>query len=170
MAKYIANVTGKLKEVQPITTSAGAGDASKIIQTDSTGRIDNSLMPVGIGAEVAVGTAGEALTAGNFVNLFSGATGLGVRKADASTNAKPADGFVLNSYSNAQSGVTVYLLSQTNTAVTSLTLGSEYWLDTTPGAVTTTAPSASGNIVQLLGRATSTTSLLFESRSYYELI
>jgi hypothetical protein len=170
MAKYIANVSGKLKEVQPISTSAGAGDANKIPQTDSTGRIDVSMMPIGVAAEVVIGTAGEALTSGNFVNIYSGATGLAVRKADATTSAKPADGFVVTSYSNAQSGVTVYMVSNTNTALTSLTIGAEYWLDTTAGAITITPPSASGNIVQLLGRATSTTSLMFSDRTYYELI
>jgi hypothetical protein len=51
MAKYIANVTGQLTEIAGISTSAGAGDAGKIPQLDGTGRLDATLMPVGLGAE-----------------------------------------------------------------------------------------------------------------------
>jgi hypothetical protein len=45
-----------------------------------------------------------------------------------------------------------------NTALSALTLGATYWLSTTPGTgVATTPPSATGNVVQLLGKAISVT-------------
>lgn len=47
--KYIRNNGGTLTETEAITSSAGAVDAGKIIALDSTGRIDNSMMPVGSG-------------------------------------------------------------------------------------------------------------------------
>jgi hypothetical protein len=47
-----------------------------------------------------------------------------------------------------------------NTALGSLTLGAQYFLSTTPGVgVATTPPSASGNIVQRLGKAISLTEI-----------
>jgi hypothetical protein len=160
--KYLALIAGKLKEVFAIQTSAGAADAGKIIALDSTGRVDPTMMPVGIGAEAITATATEALTAGNFVNVYNNAGAIGVRKADATTNAKPANGFVLIGVANA-AVATVYLISQTNTALTGLTAGAEYWLSTTPGGVITTAPAAAGNLVQFLGFAASATSLVFEN-------
>ena len=51
MAEYIANVSGTLTEVSGLASSAGAGDAGKIPQLDAAGRIDASMMPVGIGAD-----------------------------------------------------------------------------------------------------------------------
>lgn len=37
-----------------------------------------------------------------------------------------------------------------------------YYLATSPGEVTTTPPSASGNVVQYIGEAVSTTEITFE--------
>lgn len=165
----MANVSGKLKEVVPVVTSAGAANASQIPQTDSTGRLDVSLMPVGIAAEVMTVTASEALAAGAFVNVYNNAGTLNARNADASNNQKPATGFVLSAVSNA-GAATVYLISQKNTALSSLTLGAEYWLsDTVPGGISATAPTAAAHIVQFMGRADSATSLVFANETYYEL-
>lgn len=167
--KYLANSSGKIKEVQPVTTSAGAGDSGKLVGLDSTGRWDISTMPVGVGAEVVVAASSENLTAGNFVNLYSNAGTINVRKADATDNTKVANGFVLANVTS-PANATVYLISNTNTAVAGLTVGSDYYLNTTAGAISATAPSASGNIVQRLGKATSATTLIFENQDYFELV
>ena len=45
-------------------SSAGVGDAAKIVQLDGTGRIDSTMMPVGIGADTATITASENLAVG----------------------------------------------------------------------------------------------------------
>jgi hypothetical protein len=168
MAKYFANVAGFLKEVTASLVSTGAPDSGKIPALDSAGRLDISMMPAGVSAEVVVCVASEALAAGDFVNIYNNAAALNARKADATTNAKPAFGFVLAAVSSSASA-TVYLLSTTNTAVTGLTVGSDYFLGTTAGTITTTAPSAAGNIVQRLGRASSTTSIPFENQFFFEL-
>jgi hypothetical protein len=162
MAKYMADLLGKLTEVQPITTSAGVGDADKIAQLDSSGRWDVSLMPVGIGAEVTIVPSFENLTAGNFVNLFNNAGTVNSRKADATTNAKNAHGFTLATVT-APASSTIYGISTKNTALTGLTVGTDYWLATTAGGVTTTAPSSSGNYVQELGTSESTTAMVFSN-------
>lgn len=167
--KYIANNGGKLKEVSSIQSSAGAGDAGKIPALDSAGLLDVSMMPAGVGAEVVVAASSENLAAGDFVNLYNNGGTINVRKADATTNAKPADGFVLANVTS-PANATVYLVSGQNTALTSLTVGADYWLSTTPGAVTATAPSATGNIVQRLGKARSTTAVIFEQQDYFELV
>jgi hypothetical protein len=160
MAKYVSLTAGKLKEVSPISTSAGAGDAAKIPQTDGSGRLDSSLMPVGFGAETKSITASEALSAGDFVNVHS-STGLKVRKADASSPSKQAHGFVLAAVSSGAAATVYY--GNLNTAVSGLTVGDEVYLSgTTAGGVTATPPSTAGHIVQRIGVVTATTEILVE--------
>lgn len=169
MAKYLANSGGLKIEVQPVNISVGAGDAGKVAQLDAAGKWDISMMPTGVGAEVVVAASSENLTAGNWVNLYNNAGTINVRKADATTNAKPAHGFVLANVTS-PANATVYLISGQNSATSGKTVGAKQWLDTTAGASTETAPSASGNIVQLLGVATSATNVIFTGWDYYELV
>ena len=167
MAKYLGNVSGKLKEIQPVSTSAGAGDSGKLAQLDGTGRFDISFMPVGVGAEVSIMVTSENLTAGDFVNIYNNGGTITGRKADATTNAKPANGFTLSNVTS-PANVTIYGISNKNTALSGLTLGAEYYLSTTAGGVTATAPSAAGNVVQFLGKAESTSALVFSGSGTYD--
>lgn len=160
MAKYIINNAGVLTEATTISTSAGAADAGKIPGLDSSGRLDNTMLPVGIGADTASIPASEALAAGDLVNVWSNAGTANVRKADASTSGKQAHGFVLAAVASAASA-TVYF-EGTNTQQTGLTAGDQFLSATTPGKATNTAPSAAGQIVQRVGVAISATSLNFE--------
>lgn len=162
MAKYFADVSGKLVETQPITTSVGAGDAAKIVQTDASGRLDISVMPAGVGAEVSVLPTSESLVAGNFVNIYNSAGVATARKADATTNAKPAQGFTLAAVTS-PSNATVYGISTKNTALTGLTPGNDYWLSTTPGGVAIAAPQAAGNFVQELGTSESASAMVLSN-------
>lgn len=139
-------------------TSAGAGDAAKIAQLDGSGRLDTSVMPVGIGADTTTITTSEALAAGDFVNIHN-SSGAKVRKADATAAGKEAHGFVLSSASSGASA-TVYF-EGTNTAVTGQTPGPVFLL-TTAGTAGSTPPSSAGNVVQKLGVATSATAINFE--------
>lgn len=165
--KFLRNLAGKVVELEGLVTSAGAGDAGKIPALDSNGLLDISLMPVGVGAEVSVIASSENLVAGNFVN-FHNSSGIKVRKADASSNAKAANGFVLAGVT-APANATVYGISNKNNQLSGMTVGAEQWLSTTPGAVTETAPSAAGQIIQLLGRGESATAMVFSNYFYYEL-
>jgi hypothetical protein len=158
--KYLYNNAGTITEKTAIITSAGAGDSGKVIALDAAGRLDSSFMPVGIGADTQVITASEALAAGDWVNVWN-STGAKVRKADATVAGKEAHGFVLSAVSSSASA-TVYF-EGTNTAVTSQTAGVVY-LGTTAGLGTTTAPSSTGNVVQRIGFATSTTTVNFQSQ------
>lgn len=159
--KYIYNNGGTLTEREALVTSAGAGDAGKIPALDSNGRLTESVMPTGIGADTASIQASENLAAGDFVNVHNSG-GARVRKADATTAGKEAHGFVKSSVTSGASA-TVYFEGR-NDQVTGLTPGPQF-LSTTAGLATATAPSSSGNVVQRLGVAVSATELNFEPQS-----
>lgn len=157
------NTTGLPKEYEPITTSAGAGDAGKSIATGSDGKIDSTLMPLGIGADTRTVITSENLSAGNYVNLYDNAGTLTARKADASGGvAKQCDGFVLAATTSGQNA-TVYF-DGTISGLSGLTIGSRYFLSgTTAGTATTTAPTTATYICQSIGKALSATELTFEA-------
>jgi hypothetical protein len=142
--------------VNAATTSAGAGSAGKVVALDSAGRIDNTMLPVGLGPDTVTILTSEALSAGDWVNVHNVSGNARVRKADATVTGKEAMGFVLAGAGSGASA-TVYF-EGTNTAVTGQTPGLVY-LATTAGAGTTTAPSASANIVQAIGYAVSATAV-----------
>lgn len=166
-AKYIALVAGKLKQMAATVTSAGAGDDGKIVALDSNGKLDNSVMPTGIGADTKTLAASENLAAGDLVNVWDDSGTAKARKADASSNAKQAHGFVLSSVTSGNNA-TVYM-EGTITGLTSLTLGGNYFLSATAGGITTTAPSTAGYIVQQVGVAVSATELSFEPQQTVEV-
>lgn len=158
--KFIKNNAGTLTEEAAITDSAGAGDANKIPALDASGRLDASFMPSGIGADTSSIASSENLAAGDLVNVWNDAGSPKVRKADATTAGKEAHGFVLAAVTS-PANATVYF-EGANAQVTGLTAG-PLFLSATPGLATSTAPSASGNVVQRVGLATAATSMNFES-------
>lgn len=166
--KFLTKATsGITRLVEAIAASAGAGDANKIIATGSDGRIDESLMPTGIGADVDTLPATENLAAGDFVNVYDVAGTASVRKADAS-NGRDANGFVKAAVTSGQNA-TVYK-GGSNEELTSLTAGTTYYLSaSSPGTATATAPTASGQIIQELGVAFSATSIAFVDRGFVEI-
>ena len=156
--KFLRLVNGVLTEIFGVQTSAGAGNAGDLVSLDDTGRIDNSMMPVGIGADTSTISASETLAAGDWVNVWNN-SGAKVRKADATTAGKEAHGFVLSAVTSGNPA-TVYF-EGTNTQVTGQTPGPVY-LQTTAGAGGSTVPSAGGNVVQQIGVAVSATAVNFE--------
>ena len=156
--KFLRLVNGVLTEIFCVQTSAGAGNAGDLVSLDDSGRIDNSMMPVGIGADTATITASETLAAGDWVNVWND-SGAKVRKADATTAGKEAHGFVLSAATSGNPA-TVYF-EGTNTQVTGQTPGPVY-LQTTAGTGGATIPNASGNVVQQIGVAVSATAVNFE--------
>lgn len=156
--KFLRLVNGVLTEIFGVQTSAGAGNAGDLVSLDDSGRIDGSMMPVGIGADTASIQASENLAAGDFVNVWNNA-GAKVRKADATTAGKDAHGFVLSAVTSGNQA-TVYF-EGTNTQVSGQTPGTVF-LQTTAGTGGATAPSASGNVVQQVGVAVSATAVNFE--------
>jgi hypothetical protein len=159
--KYLKNASGVITEEASIQSSSGAGDAGKIPALDSSGKLDSTMMPTGVGADTSSIATSEDLSAGNIVNVHD-SSGAKVRKADASGGvAKMGVGFVLSSVTS-PANATVYK-EGTITGLSSLTIGARYYLSgSTAGAITTTAPTTAGHIVQYIGYAISATELVFE--------
>lgn len=156
---FLRLVNGAINVIAGKQVSAGAGDAGAIVALDDTGRIDNSMMPVGIGADTKAIIASEALAAGDWVNVWNNASAFNARKADATTPGKRTHGFVLAAVANGASA-TVHF-EGTNTQVTGQTPGDVY-LQTTAGAGGATIPSGAGQVVQKIGVAVSATEVNFE--------
>ena len=121
-------------------------------------------MPTGVGPVTATIATSEALAAGALVNVYLNSSTPNVRNADATTNGKPCDGFVLSAF---PSGNALVYFDDMLTGLTGLTVGAMYYLATTAGGVTATPPSASGNIVQKIGKAISTTCISFDPNNNY---
>lgn len=158
--------TGNPKEITPIVTSAGVGDAGKIPATDSTGRLDKTVMPVGVTPEVTAFTASEDIGAGDWVNLHLVTTTLSGRLADCS-NGRQADGFVLSAVANGAAG-TLYRESNKNTARSGLTKAAKYFLSTAGGQSTSIPAAGAGVIIQSIGVAESATEIVFEKGDIIE--
>lgn len=160
--KTIQLVGGRLTEVEATVTSAGAGNAGDVVALDNTGRLDTSVMPIGIGADTTTVAASENLSAGDFVNIWNDGGTPKARKAIADAAGKEACGFVLEAVT-APANASVYH-EGTNTQLTGLTAGARYYLSAaTAGTATATPPSSTGNVVQFLGVAVSATGLTYEA-------
>lgn len=102
--------------------------------------------------------ASETLSAGNLVNIWNDSGTIKMRKADADAPYS-ADGYVLQAITSGDSGY--MYIDGVNDAISGLTLGSQF-LSATAGGTTTTAPTTTGNIVQSVGIALTSTKLLFQ--------
>lgn len=158
--KYLYQNSGTLTEREALIESLGAASAGKIPATDASGRLHQSLMPVGIGADTAAIAASEALGNGDLVNVWNDAGTAKVRKADGSAVGKEAHGFVLAAVASG-ANATVYFEGP-NTQATALTPGVQYLSDTTPGKTVAVAPAGAGKVVQRVGFAYSETAFNFE--------
>lgn len=156
--KFLRLVNGQQVEQVSLVVSTGVSDANRVVATDGTGKLDTSLLPTGIGADVKVLPSSENLAAGDLVNVWDDAGTSKVRKADNSNNRR-AVGFVLAGVT-APANATVYL-EGTISGLTGLTPGAAVFLGTL-GAATATAPSAAGSISQEIGIAVSATEVSFE--------
>jgi len=155
--------SGVLTEKSAIVTSDGAGSAGRILALDSSGRIDNSVLPVGLGSDTKPIVCSENLAAGDLVNVYNNTGTANCRKADASGSSagKTANGFVLASYNSAETALVYF--EGSITGLSGLTPGTPMFLSgTTAGLATTTAPTASGHCVQRIGVTISDTEISFE--------
>jgi hypothetical protein len=156
MAKVFSlDANGNTIEITGKSSSAGAADAGVLVQLGSDGKIDASALPNGIGADATSYVASEAIAAGAFVNITSDGK---MRNASATAVGMKAIGYVNQAVASGASGTVNY--DDTNTALTGLTPGITYFLSaSTPGGVTNVPVTASGQILQKLGVATSATSI-----------
>ncbi len=166
--KFIIQDGGRLKENEATVISTGTDEAGDIVALDETGKLDESLMPPGIGADVKVLPASGALTAGDFVNVYDDGGTLKARKAIADAPGKEAHGFVLEGFADTVDA-TVYCVG-INDELSGLTGGPRMYLSAaSAGDATATAPSATGNVVQMLGWRLSATEISFQPQNPIEL-
>jgi hypothetical protein len=159
--KFLKHLNGFATEQEAIAASAGAADAGKIPALDASGRLSDTMMPVGVGADTQLLIASEALSAGNWVNVWNDGGVAKVRRADATGGlGKKCHGFVLAGVSMG-ANATVFF-EGTNTAVSAQIPG-DIFLGLVAGAGSATPPSAAGHIVQRLGVAVSATAVKFEA-------
>ena len=158
--KYIELENGSLKEKEASSISNGAIDAGKIPALDSDGKLDPSLLPPGIGEDLATIEASEDLDAGDLVNVYDDAGVTKVRKANASIGLE-AHGFILSAALAGESK-SVYFEGNIS-GLSGLTVGSKYFLSSViAGAVDLTPPTLAGELVQRIGTAISSTNISFE--------
>lgn len=157
--KYLRNNSGVITELEATVTSSGVSEAGDIVALDGTGKLDVSVLPTGVGPDVAIIATSETLAAGDFVNIWNDSGTPRVRKADATTTGKFAHGFVLAGATH-PANATVYF-EGANTQLSTVT-GGRVYLATTAGGWTATAPSASGNVVQAIGVGIATDTINFE--------
>jgi len=155
--KPLQLVNGKITQVEATVVSAGAGDAGEIVALDSSGKIDVSVLPTGLGPNVKLVLASENIGAGKYVNIFDNTGTANVRLADNS-NSREAHGFLLDAVTSGNNA-TVYF-EGTNNDLSGLTSGARQFLGTA-GGVTSTPPTFAGGatISQLVGTAISATEI-----------
>lgn len=157
--KFLHLNNGVIASKSSLQTSSGAGDAGKIPALNSAGKIDSTMLDQ---TPSQTFTAGEAISAGDFVNIYDDTGTLKVRKADNTSASKMAHGYAPAAISMAATGI-VILGEGVNANLSSLTKGARYFLGTS-GGVTTTAPTSTNTIVQELGYALSATELAVNTR------
>ena len=155
--KPLQLVNGITTQVEASITSVGAADSGKVVALDASGKIDSTMMPTGVAADVKSIIASEAIGAYKYVNIYNNAGVANIRLADNSNN-RPAHGYVKAAVAASASGVVFF--ESANDGLSALTPGSRYYLATV-GGVTLTPPTFAGGaqILQFLGIAISATEI-----------
>lgn len=155
--KYQSLIDGREEMVEATVISTGASEAGDIVALGSDGKIDLSVLPLGVGPQIQMIVSSENLDAGDFVNVYDVTGTPTVRKAD-STNDRRAVGFVITS-TTSPAMATVYFEGR-NDQLSGLVAGQRIYLDAS-GNFQTTAPSLAGGDVihQYLGKALSATTM-----------
>jgi hypothetical protein len=149
-----------------ITASQLAADGGGLFLVD----VDNQTAEVCISAAslaayfsgnfsgVAQITASEDIAAGAMVNIWDNAGIANIRNASAAVWTKPAHAFASGAVASGSIGQVVFTGQNTTSG---LTPGTLYLSPSTPGGVTSTAPTTPGQAVQIVGIAISATTMNF---------
>lgn len=157
--KYITIGTdGMHTTADAVVQSAGTGNAGDIVALDDQGKLNESVMPVGIGVDNLSYVASEALSANDLVNFWLDGTVTKMRKADA--NGKPANGFVKKAVDANATG-SAFIPANVMTNLTGLIMGKPIFLSETAGGITQTPVTGAGKISQFVGYPASATSFVF---------
>lgn len=159
--KPLQIVNGLPTEVPAVESSAGAGDEGKLVALNAAGQIDATMLPA---SGALTYPASEAIAAGALINLWNNAGNISMRNADNTSSAKRAHGFAPAAVTSGANG-TAIIGEGYITGLSALTIG-EYFLGTA-GGLSTTAPTATGSIVQRVGFADSNSTLQFNPGEIY---
>lgn len=152
--------------LDPSLLNAATSGAEVVVMTLPSGRLDQSIMPVGIGVDAVNIEASEALSANDTVNIHFVTGAARVRRADAS-NGRTAHGYVTQSCLVGEQ-VLVYR-EGTNAGVAGLT-GPKVYLGAAPGSSVSTPPVGDGVIQQLIGTAHAADAYYFSASRPVHLI
>lgn len=145
------------KEATGATSSAGSANANQIVALNSAGQIDSTMLP---NINALSFTASEAIAANALVNIWNNAGAAAVRNANATDATKPCHGYAPSAIANGASGTINF--SGTNMLIGSgITPGATYYLGTTAGSYSSTAPSGAGNLIQPIGFGAYTSEIAF---------
>lgn len=157
---FIRLVSGKLRAIQATVVSLGAANDGDIVALDTTGKLDPSVLPVGVGPDVKILEATEDVAVGDYVNIFDDTGTPKVRLADNS-NGREAHGFIPTG-GNATTGnnATVYFEGP-NPNLSGLLAGQRAYLGVAGNFITTPLVpiTDTGKIHQLLGTAIDATTV-----------
>ncbi|GLY32127.1 hypothetical protein [Kineosporia sp. NBRC 101731] len=169
---YLQQVGGRLKQIAATVVSTGSANGGDIVGLGDDGKLHQSLLPDGFAPATWTGIASETIAAGRLVNIWSDTSGgtpvAKARLADASAAGKRAWGYTQQ---GAASGGTVTVwFGGANSSVSGLTAGADVFLSaSTPGGVTSTAPTGASQVVQRVGVAGSATAFMFAAGLEIEL-
>jgi len=156
--KYQTLLNGERVLIEGTVTGGSVGEAGDILALGPDGRLDDSVMPVGIVADTLNAPTSETVAAGDYVNIWDDGGTVSVRLADNS-NARPADGFVKEA-ATAPASVNVYFEGP-NDNVSGKTLATRQYLGTLGQSIETPLVPATdgGKLHQYLGKSVAATSV-----------
>jgi len=174
VASYPENTKGIIEAINACTVALGG---IAVGYPHNTGGIIQALMALeaalsggGSGSAVSISmTAGEALTAGDAVYINTTDSKIYKAENDDTREKATVMGFV-NADAALDAEIPVVVRGKVTTASTSLSVGSQYFLDAALGAITVTAPSVSGDFSAVVGQAVSTTEIDVQTKTPVELV
>ena len=96
--RYNTLDTGKEVNKEATVVSTGPSEGGDIVALDeTTGKLDPSVLPTGVGPDIKIMEAAEALSAGDYINIFDDGGTEKARLADRS-NGREAHGFVKSAF------------------------------------------------------------------------
>lgn len=162
--KYLERdaATGRVTERLSADSSAGAGDAGRIVALNAAGEIDPSMLPPGV-SNAEIIEVGVAVATNSLVEVYNDLGTPKIRPASGNpANLQPAVGWVDAAYIATDLALVFF---DGQVGGTGFTPGQRVYLaSSTPadGIVTTTPVTGAGAAHQFVGRAVSTTLFNFE--------
>lgn len=152
-----------LLEAELINATLGAADANKAVKTDAAGLIDASFLvnaPSSDHSLIDLLPVSASILVGQIANLYDNGGTLYVRTSVDSGIDRRIHGVV-----TIGGGGNIEIKTSGEVTVTdTLVVGLEYFVSNVAGSVTATPPTAAGTIVQKVGIARTTTTLLLDIR------